>query len=149
MVDFTKILSRKTDTVRAPEALPIGDYPAIIRQQGMAEKRRGGASAPVFRLTAALTAWPDSDEVEPQPGVDITKRTMQIDYYADDTGGTDQTWRLIKLAESLNIDCTGREIGEILPEFLGQQVLVEVQHYTNKQSGEVGNQVGKVVGLGG
>jgi hypothetical protein len=67
---------------------------------------------------------------------------MRRDFYLTE----DALWRLDDFLRSVGISVEGRSYEEVLPEVIGQPITVEVQQYMNEQSGEIGNQIGKMTG---
>lgn len=141
MPDFSKLLRKPAGEAKKPEALPVGDYPGVIKSHEYGDNNKN--KTPYVRLFVAFTGWPDGAEEIPE--VDLSKRQMRRDYYLTE----DALWRLDDLIRSCGIDAVGRSYEEVIPELLGQAVLVEVQQYTVQNSDEKGNQIGKIVGLGG
>lgn len=138
MVDFSQLLRKPLSDVKRPPPLPMGDYPAIIKSYEFGESNRN--KTPRLSLRLVLIDWPDTIPLEDRDGIDISKRQLSKDYYLTE----DALWRLADFMRSCGLTGT---VEENVPSLEGQQVLAEVQYYTNKQTGEIGNQIGKLVGL--
>lgn len=155
MVDFSQLLRKPAGEAKRPPILPAGDYEALIKSFEPGESRQ--KKTPFIRFNVGLTSWPNDapaewDEVDPETGkthhytqadVELGKRQLRTDFYLTE----DALFRLDEFLRSLGIDPAGRSYEEILPEAIGQPVLVEVQQYLNQETNRTGNQVGKVVGL--
>lgn len=147
--NFSHLLKRPAGQAKKPEALPVGDYPGIIKGFEIGDQNKNKTVYARFQL--GLTAWPDSvDETERSKtgadgkteAIDLSKRQLRRDFFLTD----DALWRLDEFLRSCGIEPEGRTYEECLPEAVGQQVTVEVQQYLNEKNNEIGNQVGKVTG---
>lgn len=137
MVDFSKYLDAKAGEAKRPPVLPEGTYDGVIKghQIGDANKNK----TPYVRFALGLTAFPEGVDGD---GIDLSKRSPRRDYYLTD----DALFRLDEFMRSCGVEISGRTYREALPEMIGQSVKVEIQHYVNQNSGELGDQVGKVYG---
>jgi len=150
MVDFSTLLRKPAGQAPKPKALPPGDYTGAIAKFEVGDNNKN--KTPYVRFFLNLTGWPDSvdeaDRTQDGPSgshpIELGKRQLRRDFFLTD----DALWRLDELLRSCGIDPSGRSYEECLPEAAGAQVVVEVQQYMNQTSGEIGNQVGKVVGAG-
>jgi hypothetical protein len=141
MPDFSQLLRKPAGEAKRPPPLPLGDYPGVIKSQEVGDNNRN--KTPYVRFGLVLTEWPDSIPQSERPeGVDLNKRQIRKDFYLTE----DSLWRLDEFIRSCGIDPEGRVYEEILPELIGQPVMVEVLHYINQQTAEVGNNTGAVVG---
>lgn len=143
MVDFSKYMRQTAGQAKKPPTLEIGDYPAVVRSYELGESKQN--KTPFVRVNLTLTGWPEG--AEPQAGVDLGKRQQRKDYYLTD----DALWRLDDFLRSCGIDLgtesAPRAYEETLAELSGKDVIATVEHYVNQQTGEIGNQVGKVAGV--
>ena len=148
-VDFSSLLRKPSGQASKPMALPPGDYQGIIKsiEYGDANKNK----TPYVRIQLGLIQWPDAvpEEARGQDvnGVftplDLSKRQMRRDFYLTE----EAMHRLDTLLRSCGIGGVGeRTYEEVIPELVGQQVLVEVQQQLNQNTNEVYAQVGKVAG---
>jgi hypothetical protein len=154
MVDFSKLLRKPAGEAKRPPVLPAGDYQGIIKAFELGDANRN--KTPYCRFQVGLIGWgegtPETWTVfDPASGktydvsqadIDLSKRQMRRDYYLTE----DALFRLDELIRSCGVEPAGRTYEEILPEMIGQQVLVEIQQYTNQTTAELGNQIGKIVG---
>jgi hypothetical protein len=144
MPDFSQLLRKPAGEAKRPPPLPIGDYQGVIKTHELGDNNRN--KTPYVRFGIVLTEWPESVSEEDRPeGVDLNKRQMRKDFFITE----DSLWRLDEFIRSCGIEPEGRVYEEVLPELIGQPVMVEVQHYINQQSAEVGNNLGAVVGQNG
>jgi hypothetical protein len=151
-VDFKHLLKRPAGQAKRPAALPIGDYPAIVKNWESGDNNKN--KTPYVRFHLGLLDWPEGvderDKQQEQPdgtlaAIDLSKRQQRRDFFLTD----DALFRLDEFIASCGIDASGREYAEVLPEVVGKQVLVEVQQYVNQNDSSIGNQIGKVVGTEG
>lgn len=142
MADFSSLLRKPAGMAKKPEALPKGDYQGVIKsfELGDANKNR----TPYVRFHLGLVAFPDTLDHDATQGIDLSKRQLRRDFFLTD----DAMWRLDALIRSVGIEPNERPYEEILPEMVGQQVLVGVDQYLNPANSEVGNQVGSLTGAG-
>lgn len=143
-VDYTQLLSRTPADAPKPQALPVGDYPGVIKSWKLGEKSRNQQKDTIVSFLCGFLDWPDG--AEPEASIKLPNVQMSLDIYVTDEGGRDQTWRIFALAESCGIAAEGRPLSEVLPELIGQPVLLAISHYTNKNSGETQAQIAKIVG---
>lgn len=153
MPDFSVLLKKPAGEARRPPPLPAADFYGLIKGYEVGDQNRN--KTPYVRFQLVLQNWPDNlpDEwsVSDADGgthtvtkadVDLSKRQMRKDFYFTD----DALWRLDEFIKSCNIDVRGRDYDEVIPELVGQPVMIEVQQYLNQSTNEIGNQAGKVVG---
>lgn len=141
MPDFSQLLKKPAGEAKKPPVLPIGDYGGVVRSQEVGDNNQ--RRTPYVRFMLVLTEWPEDMDSQDRPeDVDLNKRQLRKDYYLTE----DALWRLDDFIRSCGIDPQGRAYEEILPELIGQPVTVQVSHYTNQQTGELGNNAGTVMG---
>ena len=153
MPDFSQLLKKPAGEAKRPPPLPAADYYGMVKSYEVGDQNRN--RTPYVRFQLALQDWPDNSPDEWQvtdadgnahtvskADVDLSKRQMRKDFYLTD----DALWRLDEFIRSCGIDAKGRDYEEIIPEVVGQPVMVEVQQYLNQNTNEIGNQVGKAVG---
>lgn len=145
MVDFKHLLKRPADEIKKPAALPAGDYPGVIKSFEFGDNNKN--KTPYVRFHVGLMGWPDdvdeSDRRSDGKPIDLAKKPMSRDYFLTD----DALWRLTTLIESTGTALTGRELEELIPEMVGQHVLVSVTQYMRKDN-DIGHQIGEMVGSG-
>jgi hypothetical protein len=153
MPDFSQLTKRPAGEAKRPPALPVADMNGIIVSYELGDANQN--NTPYARFHVKLTDWGNAPEswsiVDAKTGkvtecsqndVDLSKRQMRRDMFLTD----DALWRLDEMIRSLGIEPSGMTYEEVLPQMVGKTVLVEVQQYVNKNTGEVGNQIGKLVG---
>lgn len=141
MPDFSALLKKPAGEAKKPPVLPIGDYGGVVKSQEVGDNNRN--KTPYVRFGLVPTEWPeDVAEADRPEGVDLNKRQLRKDFFLTD----DSLWRLDEFIRSCGIEPNGRPYEEILPEIIGQPVTIQMNHYTNQQTGELGNNVGDVVG---
>ena len=154
MPDFRELLKKPAGEAKRPPVLPAADYPGIVKSFEVDDKNKN--RTPYVRLWLGLTEWPASvpdtwDVHDVASGksytvaktdVDLSKRQMRRDFFLTE----DALDRLDEMIRSCGINASGRAYEEILPELVGQHVLVEVQQYMNQNTNEIGNQLGAVKG---
>lgn len=152
MVDFSKLLKRPAGLAKRPDPLPIGDYSAVVKKWEVGDQNQN--KTPYARFSIGLTDWPDDMPEELKVDgdgkeINLASRQMNKDYFlrSRDEGAVDPLWRLDEFIRSCGIDPEGRQYDEILPDLIGQQVVVQVAQYTSQRTGEVGNQIGQMAGL--
>ena len=136
--NFAHLLKKPAGQAAKPQALPAGDYPGIIKGHEFGDNNKN--KTPYVRFSIGLLGWGDSVDESDRSG-DPTKRQFRRDFYLTD----DALWRLDALLKDCGVEANGREYEEVLNELTGAQVTVEIQQYLNQQSGEIGNQVGKIL----
>ena len=141
MPDFSALLKKPAGESKRPPPLPIGDYKGVVKSHEVGDQNRN--RTPYVRFGIVLTEWPETVEPSDQPeGVDLNKRQLRKDYFLTE----DSLWRLDEFIRSCGVDPQGRMYEEVLPELIGQPVTVQVNHYINQQTNEIGNNTGDVVG---
>lgn len=148
MPDFSKLLKKPAGEAKRPPALPAGDFLGIVKGHELKEAPQGKDYDVIVRINLALREWPDTVDQSDREGIDLAKRPMRRDFFID-TNDPNGTWRLEELVRSCGVELSGRSLEEVLPDLTGSEVIVEVQQYMSERTNEVGNQVGKLVGLSG
>lgn len=146
MVDFSKLLKKPAGEAKRPPALPVGDFLGLVKGHELKEAPQGKDYDMIVRFSVALREWPDSVDSSDREGIDLAKRQMRRDFYID-SNDPNGTWRLDEFIRSCGVEPNGRSYEEVLPDLTGSEVLVEVQQYMNERTGEIGNQIGKMVGV--
>ena len=142
MTDFSALLKRPAGESKKPPALPVGDFPGIIKSHELGDNNKN--KTPYVRFFVGLTGWPDEvdadDREQDGKPIDLSKKQFRKDFYLSD----DALWRLDEFIKAMGVDATGRDYEEVLPELTGLQCTVEVQQYMNQNTSEIGNQVGNL-----
>lgn len=152
-VDFGALLKKPSGKSKRPRALVVGQYSGKIKAWEVGDKNKN--NTPYVRLHLVPTGWPESvDESDRTQDdgdgnmipIDLSKRQLRRDIFIKGTDGSDMLFRLDDLLKSLGIEL-GAEYEQLLPEMIGKDVLIDVEQYVNQQSGELENQVNKVIGV--
>jgi hypothetical protein len=139
MPDFSALLKKPIVADKAPPAIEAGNYPGIIKSFEYGDSNKN--KTPYVRFHIGLTGW--ADNVEPQAGVDLSKKQMRRDFFLTD----EARYRLANFIKSCGValdDSSDYEV--IIPTLVGTRVVAEVQQYLNQNSGEIGNQIGNLTG---
>lgn len=137
MVDFSSLLRKPAGEAKKPPALPIGDYPAVIKSFELGDQNKN--KTPYVRFHVGLLGWAESiPESERIAEVDFSKKQMRRDFFLTE----DSLYRLDEFLRSVGVRMEGRNYEEVLPDAIGANVLAEVQQYINQSNSEVGNQIG-------
>mgnify|MGYP000110663499 CR=1 FL=1 len=142
MVDFSALLSKPADEIKRPPALPAGTYKGIIKTHKFDESSE--KKTPYVRFDVKFTGEfledVDANDVE---GIDIAKRTLSKDYYLTE----DAIYRLKEMLESLGIPSAGRSIGEMIPEAIEAEVLMEISAKPDRREPDtIRNNIEKMFG---
>lgn len=150
-VNFKHLLNKPSGEAKKPEALPAGDYPAIIRGHELGESSQ--KKTPYVRFLLALIDWPDSVDESLRVTVnkdgstspiDLGKKQLKTDFYLTE----DSLYRLDDFLKTTGM-APGRSYEEMLPECHGLHVLAEVKVEVNERGDEATtyNKVDKIVGV--
>lgn len=150
-VNFKHLLNKPSGEAKKPEALPAGDYPAIIRGHEMGESSK--KKTPYIRFHLALTGWPDEIGEDQRVSInkdgstspiDLSKKQLKCDFYLTD----DSLYRLDDFLKTTGL-ASGRTYEELIPECHGLHVVAEVRQEVNEQGDEATtyNKVDKIVGI--
>jgi hypothetical protein len=153
-VDFSAMLKKQSGKAKRPKALPRATYPGKIKAWEVGDKNTN--NTPYVRFHVVPTSWPDSvDEADRmQEGaeegslvpINLSKRQLRRDIFTAGTDGSDMMWRLDEFLKSLGLEM-GPSYEELLPQVIGKDVLIDVTQYVNQRSGELENQVDRIVGI--
>jgi len=138
--DFRALLSKPTETIERPKALPVGTYLGTISKYEYGKSAQ--KKTPYVRYFISLTGAGEDVDPDAMEGVDLSKKQMRKDYYLTD----DAQYRVKELWESCGIDGTGRSLGEILPDLVGMPVMLEVTKRNSEDGKDEFNDVGTVRG---
>lgn len=153
MADFNRLLQAPAGQAKRPPILPPGNYPGIVKSWEPGDQNANKTA--YVRFHCGLVGWGEGVPTEwdvadakgnvvtvTQADVDLSKRQMRRDFYLTE----DAQWRLDDFIASCGIEANGRPYSEVLPELIGKSITVEVQQYLNKNTNELGNQIGKLTG---
>lgn len=139
--DFRSLLSKPADQIERPKPLPAGTYEGTITKYEYGKSKE--KKTPYVRYFVQVnSAGEDVDPVE-MDGIDLSKKQLRRDFYLTD----DAEYRVKELWESCGIDGTGRSLGEILPDLIGCQVLLEVTQRNSEDGKDTYNDVGNLKGV--
>jgi hypothetical protein len=129
-VDFSALLSKPLDEVKAPVPLPAGTYYGIIKEYKFDESPE--KKTPFIRFTIQLTGAGDDVYVEEVASIEWSKKQLRKDFYLTE----DALFRFKKFLETLGIDTVGKSFDSLIPETQGAKVLVEVTQRPNTRNPE-------------
>lgn len=145
-INFRDLLAKPADKIKRPMPLPAGTYRGIIKSKAFDVSRNKGT--PFVRLTLQPTmaeadiAPEDLLEADGVTPINIASKTLRIDFYITD----DASFRILDLANSLQIPTEGRSLGEVIEDLPNNNVLMSVvQQASTTNPEEVFNNVQKIV----
>ncbi len=141
MPNFHELLSKPAGQAKKPQALPVGDYPGVIKGYTTGETNND-KKTPFVRFNLGITDWPEGAEPqlkEDGTPVDLSTKALRRDMYLT----PDALWRLDELLRGLGLAIEGASYEDLLPQTVGNSVLVEVRQYLSRDN-EVGNEVQQV-----
>lgn len=150
MANFAELMKGKIeDLMKAPPALPIGDYPGVVRKfefrsfEGTDKTTGEKKTFHKLALTVGLLGWPDSfdpEQIAESRVENITQRITVKEFFLPP--GRD----FAKLCQECGI--TG-EVDERTPGLLvGQHVLACVKHRADRKTGEIFAFADSLIGAG-
>ena len=126
-VDFSAIMSKPVEAAVRPPTAPAGTYLAGIVGHEFGTSSKKGTPYCRFNFQL-LAAQDDVDEaaLEEAGGVEfMNKKRMRYEFYLTD----DAMYRLREfLEDALELNCSGRNFDEVIPETVNMQVLLGVTH---------------------
>ena len=139
------LLNKPAGEAARPKALPIGDYPGVIRSWEAGDQNRN--KTPYIRFSVSLTDWAEtvdqSERVDKDGApVDLSKKSYRSDFYMTEDA---QQYRLDDLIRASGIDPTGQSYGAVLPHMVGRPVIVSMGQRYIEDTEETVNQVNRVV----
>lgn len=133
-VDFSKLLSKNTDTIEKPKPVPTGTYFAVVGGHRFDVSTKKKTPYVEFEITLQQ---PDED-VDPDAldlfggSAKLATKKMNYTFYITD----DAEWRLLGFLECLGLNTSGRTLGELIPETQGQPLKVSITHSVNERDPE-------------
>jgi hypothetical protein len=145
-LDFSKLLQKPAAEAKKPPVLPPGTYTGVIKKWSPGESST--KKTPFIRFDIGLTDWPDDVEEQDKEGIDLSTRSTRVEFYLTD----DATYRLSEFIASLGIDLTDSSgnnlsFGELLPQTIGQPVIVDMVQQINAQTSDIYATCNKAAGL--
>lgn len=137
--NFASLLNKPADDVKRPVTLPDGTYFAVVKSHELGESAQ--KKTPYVRYHLEVTeADPDTDT----EGVEIQGKKMRADFYITD----ESTYRLTDFIASCGVETAGRSLGEVIPQVIGQTVMIDVTRRPNERDPEqYFNEIRKITGL--
>ena len=127
MVDFAALMNKPVEKAVRPPTAPAGHYLAGIVSHEFGTSTKKGTPYCRFNFQL-LAAQDDVDEeaLEEAGGVEfLNKKRMRYEFYLTD----DAMYRLREfLEEALELNCSGRNFDEVVPESANMQVIIEITH---------------------
>ncbi len=125
--NFTELMNKPVEDAEKPKPAPAGTYLATIIKHEFGTSAKKGT--PYLRFDFKLVAATDDvdeDLLEEVGGQEfLDKKSMRSEFYLTD----DAMYRLREfLEEALELNISGRNFDDVVPETLNQQVLVSVAH---------------------
>ena len=121
-VDFTKILSKPLDDVKAPKVWPEGTYYASIANYELGESKR--KQTPQCKFNLNVHAFGEDIPPEAQDGIDLSKRVLDTTFYFTEAS----EYRLKQFLESCGIKTSGKTYDTTLPQTAGASVMLTLKH---------------------
>jgi hypothetical protein len=144
MPDFSALLQAPSGTSKRPSALPVGDYPGVVKSFELREADPSKDYTTIIRFYVVPTGWPDDvpeeDRLDNGVPIELSKRQLRRDFYDH------RLFDLDEFLKSCGVEPDGTRYVELLPRTIGAQVTIEVQQYINQRTNEPGNQVGRLFG---
>jgi hypothetical protein len=137
-VDFSSLLRAPMGESKRPEALPVGDYPGVIKSREFGKSQKKGT--PYVRFQIAMTGFPDDIDPSEVEGVDLSKRTFRTDFYLT----AESLYRLDDFLKSCGVASGTLEEG--IEQVIGASVICKMEQYVKEGTDETGNSLGKVIG---
>lgn len=136
------LLSKPSGNFERPQALPAGDYTAVLGTYGQGTSRQ--KQTPFIEFPARLTGiFEDSvEEADLPAGFSFDKgRNVKARFFITD----DATYILVEFLKSLGIEDDGKTVMEMLSEVSRNEVIVTLTLETSDK-GETYNQVARIRG---
>lgn len=139
-VDFKELLKKPADQVERPKPIPAGTYKGVVARQEFGQSKE--KKTPYTRYHLTLTGPGDGVDPKDLDGIDLTKKQFRKDFYLTN----DAEYRLLDFIASCGVNTKGRTLGELVPEPLGKDVLIDITQRNSEDGTEIYNDVGKVAG---
>jgi hypothetical protein len=148
MSNFKELLDTNVDNIKAPPALPEGNYHGTILSYEFGDDNKN--KTPYARFKVQLHSAGDDVNQSDLVDIDLSKRIFASDVYLQTRTGEDQRFRLVNFIKSLGIDVAGRQLIELVPETVGGNVMLYIEQYFNPNAAEgepARNRVGRMTGV--
>jgi len=121
--NLAALLSKPADEIKRPVSLPDGTYFGIVKNQRYDQIGKNKTDACIYQV--GLThAHEDVDmsEYEAAEGQPISEREMNATVWLSEKS----LFNAKQFVESCGIETTGRGLGELLPQVVGQPVILDI-----------------------
>jgi hypothetical protein len=137
MVDFSKLLDKSAGEAKKPPVLPEGIYTGVVKGYQIGDNNKN--KTPYVRFALGYIEAMEGVSID---GIDLAKRQGRSDFFLTE----DALYRLDEFLKSIGVDPNGKTYREALPEATGASVKIEVGHFVNQSTGELGDLVKRVWG---
>lgn len=146
MVDFSQLLSTPTDQIKKVPPCPAGTYFGIIGGEPKAYelKESDKNKTPFVRYHVKLTeAGADVNQADlTEAGIDLAKKHMRKDFFLT----PDAQYRLKDFVASCGVSVAGKTLGQIIPEAVGQRVMLTLTLRPSQDGKELFNDIAEIKG---
>lgn len=141
-MNLASLLNKPAEEVRRPVALPEGTYYGTVKTHEFITSSQ--KKTPGVEYTLALThAHEDVDLSEFQSaGGALEDKTLKTTFWLSENA----LFMLTDFIASTGIEAAGRTLGELIPQPVGQPVILDVSCDPNKQGDGYHNKVRRVTG---
>lgn len=129
-VDFGQLLNVPADDIKAPPTLPAGLYRGFVKSTDFGTSKNKGT--PYVRFNLAFTEATEGVDQDALTEVDLSKVTKTFDFFITE----DARYRLKDFLVGLGIQSAGRQLSEMVPEAVGENVLINIVHDLNRDDPE-------------
>ena len=135
-VNFSELLSVQVDSVERPKSFPVGHYEAVIAGHEMGKSSQ--KETPYVRFLIKLIGPSedvDEDLFDAAGGMTALRerKPLFLTFYLT----KDAMFRLREFLENgLELNCSGRNFDEVIPETANVSVTVHVSHTAGQKEGE-------------
>lgn len=135
MPNFSHLLNKPADDVKAPVQLPDGTYYGTIQNHEFGESSQ--KKTPYVQYNILVT---HADEGTDTEGVEVSGKKMNTKFYLSD----EAQFMLVNFIKSFGIETSGRSLGELIPQVQGQSVMLDVVKQPNQAGDGFFNTIKKV-----
>jgi hypothetical protein len=140
-IDFSALLNKPTAEIKKPPVLPEGTYYGTLGKYELREIGEKRTPTAEFEITLQSAA-DDIDLTDEESGepIDLSAKKLRGNLWLSENA----QWQVVDLAAKLGIDTDGQSLGTILPQFVGQSVMVQVTRVPNKDQTAFLNNVQRI-----
>lgn len=133
-VDFTKLLSTKADDIQKPKPVPAGTYVFTVLSHRFGESKQKGTPYVEYSVQAMSPGEDVDQELFTEYGgmEKLTKKKFTYTFWLTE----DADYMHLQFLQTLGITTSGRTVGELVPESIGQMFLGTVTHSVNQKNPE-------------